>query len=432
MNTGTYQWNPKPALKFCVQDAQLPEEEYQHFWRSLRFPRRFRTLQGESILVMDGGIPNQNAGPDFVNAVLVVGGKIRKGAVEVHREASGWIQHGHHKDPRYGNVILQVLGHAESDRVDYADVPIRPAFTILSPPIPAATSGSTSVRRCSREPLPSHSRTRLAELGTRRLQAKARRFRRLLDVFSPEHLWYRSALRGLGYGANVTNMERIATRLPLDLAREVARHLTPQYLFQFLMGLTGYGAFYDLDTSIWEKLSARYRLTGFRYHDWRPLSARPVNHPLFRLYLFMGVLDTWWEGYSQGWQEQTPQVLLKRLRVHKSIPRPYTSVFGMQRIAIGTSRIVEILVNCYIPLWMATAAKDTTLDLQHWAEQLPYLPVYRWQERFIGSTHWQEQFPRRTLAPMVSQGFLHLHHQWCEAGRCRQCPVMSQSNAFST
>lgn len=84
-----------------------------------------RTTTGKPVEVIDAGLPNTNAGPDFFNAKLKIDGTLWVGNVEVHTVASDWMRHGHDKDVAYDNVILHVAETVDCEvfRANGASVP---------------------------------------------------------------------------------------------------------------------------------------------------------------------------------------------------------------------------------------------------------------------------------------------------------------------
>ena len=68
-----------------------------------------RTTENEHVEIIDPGIENNDSGPDFFNAKVIVDGTLWAGSVEIHEKASDWIRHGHATDPLYDNVILHIV-----------------------------------------------------------------------------------------------------------------------------------------------------------------------------------------------------------------------------------------------------------------------------------------------------------------------------------
>ena len=75
-----------------------------------------RTTDGKEVEVIDAGLYNrQGNDPDFFNAKLKLNGVLWVGNVVVAENASDWYQHGMDKDNAYDNVILVVVGTADTN-----------------------------------------------------------------------------------------------------------------------------------------------------------------------------------------------------------------------------------------------------------------------------------------------------------------------------
>ncbi|RMG78453.1 MAG: DUF2851 family protein, partial [Bacteroidetes bacterium] len=88
----------------------MKEDLLHYVWRHKQFDvANLQTTTGETIEIHDAGLPNANAGPDFLNAKIRIGETLWAGNVEMHLHASEWMTHKHHDDPAYNNVILHVV-----------------------------------------------------------------------------------------------------------------------------------------------------------------------------------------------------------------------------------------------------------------------------------------------------------------------------------
>lgn len=74
-----------------------------------------RTTQSQPLEVIDLGIHNTNAGPDFLNAKIKIGSTIWVGHVEIHVASSDWYKHQHHHNPAYDMVVLHVVQCADKE-----------------------------------------------------------------------------------------------------------------------------------------------------------------------------------------------------------------------------------------------------------------------------------------------------------------------------
>ena len=92
------------------------EKLLHYVWQHRLYPLApLQTTDGQPVDVIDPGLPNRDAGPDFFNAKVNIGGTLWVGNVELHEHASDWRRHGHDSDPAYDNVVLHVVGEADAE-----------------------------------------------------------------------------------------------------------------------------------------------------------------------------------------------------------------------------------------------------------------------------------------------------------------------------
>ena len=67
------------------------EKLIHYVWKHKLFPlAQLATTDGQLVEVVDVGLPNSNAGPDFFNAKIKINDTLWVGNVEIHDKASDW------------------------------------------------------------------------------------------------------------------------------------------------------------------------------------------------------------------------------------------------------------------------------------------------------------------------------------------------------
>ena len=201
------------------------EQLLHYVFKHKMFPlRELQTIDGKSVEVIDPGLHNRNAGPDFFNAKVRIGNTMWVGNVEIHDKSSDWYLHGHDKDSNYDNVVLHVAGVIDTDvktsRGEYLpqmqlDVPqqVKEHYDeLLStdsyPPcykvIPSLTT------------LMVHAW--MAALQTERLEQKTEAIRHRAELCggSWEDAYFMTLARNYGFGINGEVFEQWARNIPLQ------------------------------------------------------------------------------------------------------------------------------------------------------------------------------------------------------------------------
>ena len=270
-----------------------------YVWKHKIFPLKvLQTTTGEPVEVIDAGLPNTNAGPDFFNAKLKIGGTLWVGNIEVHTLASDWMRHGHDKDAAYDNVILHVAETVDCEvfRANGAPVPqlqlscpesVRQRYDELShaeiyPPCYSILS--------SLPKLTVHSW--LSALQVERFEQKAHVIAARLERCNNhwEDVFFITLARNFGFGLNGDAFETWASRLPF---RAIDKHR--DNLFQVEAFFLGQAGLLDEELpdadGYYLKLQKEFRYLQHKFElpvpmaatQWRFLRLRPGNFPHVRL-----------------------------------------------------------------------------------------------------------------------------------------------------
>ncbi|WP_026915401.1 DUF2851 family protein [Christiangramia portivictoriae] len=104
------------------------KEDFLYFlWKFQKFDsEELCTSEGDPLQVISTGSQNDQSGPDFFNAQLMISGIRWAGNVEMHLKSSDWYLHQHETDPAYDNVILHVVWEHDADvfRRDHSTLPV--------------------------------------------------------------------------------------------------------------------------------------------------------------------------------------------------------------------------------------------------------------------------------------------------------------------
>ena len=85
-------------------------EEFLHYlWKNKLIINEVFTISGEPLTIIQTGSHNIDSGPDFFNGRIKIGDTIWAGNIEIHVNASDWLNHHHQDDPAYDSIILHVV-----------------------------------------------------------------------------------------------------------------------------------------------------------------------------------------------------------------------------------------------------------------------------------------------------------------------------------
>lgn len=282
----------------------MKEQFLQYVWKHrLLPPAPLRTTQGAAVEILDPGLWNHDAGPDFFNAKLKIGGELWVGNVEVHVRASDWQLHGHQLDAAYANVILHAVAEADAE-IALPSGRTLPQLVLSVPPDAEARFDSLMAEEayppCHRiipTLAPIEVRAWLSALTVERLEQKTRRISHRLGLTGGhwEQTFFITLARAMGFGVNSDTFEQWAATIDLGNVGKHRDH--PEQVGAYFLGTAGLLDRFapeqrekwatPAETAAWERewhfLRSKFGLKPIDGSQWRYLRLRPQNFPHVRL-----------------------------------------------------------------------------------------------------------------------------------------------------
>ncbi|MBR1387411.1 MAG: DUF2851 family protein [Alloprevotella sp.] len=415
-------------------------EKLLHYaWRQrLYSPLVPHTDDGTEIEVIDPGLPNRNAGPDFFNAKIKVGGDLIVGNVEIHVKASDWMRHRHHEDPAYDNVILHVVRESDT-AVRTSDGRIVPQVAISLPPDLCANYEQllreSTYPPCHRimatvPKLVAHSW--LSALTAERLEAKTQRIYHYLERTGGdwERTFFVALARNFGFGVNSDAFEEWAFTI---LPQQVGKHR--DNLFQveaFFFGQAGLLApdavAPERQDDYFRQLQKEYAFLKNKFSlqpqpatTWRFLRLRPQNFPTVRLSQLARLYHSGNLTFSRLLDAPDAAAFRQLLATQATDYWKTHYTFGHESTPavkqIRTSSLNLVCINTIAPLLFAYGRHHANRDLCDRAiELLEALPsehnyiTRTWHELGLDAEHAAD-----------SQALIHLKTRYCDRKDCLRC-----------
>ena len=420
------------------------ERLLHYVWQHrLYLPGTLRTTRGATVEVVNPGLPNTDAGPDFFNAQVKIGGELLAGNVEIHTVSTEWFRHGHDSDPRYDNVVLHVVERDEGPVTTLSgrEVP----QVVIGVPAEVEENYNELMREQEFPPCHRHVeqldaltvRGWLDALVAERLEEKTERIERLADQMGGdwEGAFFATLARAFGFGLNGDAFEAWAGRIPL---MAVGKHRDNALQVEaFFLGQAGM-----LSTEAWpqrirtvvaaddyfQQLAAEYRFLAHKFTltpmdatQWRYLRLRPQNFPHIRLSQLARLYVSRRVSLSAVTEATSAEQLRLMLRTR---PADYWQThyqFGMESAPsdkrLGREAIDALIINAVVPMLFAYGRhrrKEALCEraLALLAELKP--EVNRITRRWQGSG-----LDVRNAAD--SQALIQLRLHYCERKDCLRC-----------
>lgn len=468
-NQNTYE-SILPKDIFCLReppalynaDGRWSERHLQCVWYNdtLR-PEKLVTAAGEPVEVKSCGRWNLEAGPDFLDAVLIVGKDRRclRGDVEIHIKPSAWKSHGHTDDPRYANVVAHVTYFPTpaaqglpsgavsislrdllraNPRFSFSDIDISayPHAVLPKTPRPCQTIWGNDLEKGI---------SILRSAGMHRLDIKRQRMLALIDeTGSPFQALYETIMGALGYKRNAPAFRTLARAFPVEKwSADVFEN------YAVLLGLAG---LLPNLTDIKDPQNAALgrRLWDAWWHadkppmdatpEWRFDALRPLNHPVRRLAaaaaLFsdcrrfadaLNAVDIHNPGYARDYCK-----VLTKFAVFPEIESVYSFTGGClpkSSALIGPACAAVITTNAIVPYVAAVTGLPASEIFTSVKPEMTSAPMRAMANRLFGRDHNPVALYEKD--GILQQGLLQIFNDFCLNSRsgCADCKF-GKENSF--
>lgn len=413
----------------------------QYVWQHrLWLPSDMTTVDGLHIDVLDPGLLNTDAGPDFFNAKIRIGDRTWVGNVEIHVRATDWHRHHHDSDQAYDSVILHVVEQSDTtitrsngETIPQVVMPCAANFSVAYHEMVDRPADQVPCAEHIAKMPPIYLTDWLTSLAFERLYEKADRATALAQRLGGDwgQVIYVVLARALGFSTNSEPFERLALLTPL---RKLMRHSDSPITIEG--ALFGQAGFLDAipedatDPEYIRRLKAEYVFIAHKYGldrpqflGWRMGRMRPQNFPHRRLAMLAQMIS---HGFTIGYDllnvrslEQARALFNIQLTGFWSHRYNFGPESTGTPVALSKSSIDTLVINVVAPILHAYGTATGHADMCEIASDiLQELPA---ENNAIIRLYTAAGIP--CTDAFTSQALIQLRRNYCEPRKCLYCRI---------
>lgn len=411
------------------------EQLLHYVWKHKIFPlKELKTTTGQQVEVIDTGLANTDAGPDFFNAKLKLDGVLWIGNIEIHERSSDWFKHGHHADAGYNSVILHIASEIDTE-ISRSNGERIPQIQLICPEAVRTNYKelleTDSYPPCYRiipslPPFTAHSW--MTALQMERFEQKAtllnERLKRCQGNW--EDAFFITLARNFGFGLNGDAFETWAHRLPF---RAVDKHRNDLFQIEaiffgqagILEDSDGDGYYLRLKKE-YTYLQHKFGLIPMDASLWRFLRLRPANFPHIRIAQLACLYHRAYGLLSRIMETETLQGV-------RDILKGGTSEYWLTHYTFGGSSpsrpktlsntsLDLLIINTVVTFLYAYGLHKGNRVLC--ARAGSFLEELKAENNYI--TRMWEQCGMKASNAADSQALIQLKKEYCDKKKCLYCP----------
>lgn len=396
-------------------------------------------IGGEKLEILQPGLLNTHAGPDFTEARLLIDGRRWAGNIEIHTKSSDWLLHRHHVDHAYESVILHVV--YENDLMLGNSIGSRIPTLIIKDLFPEELFENYVKMLASPGDFPCKSQIKsvepivissfLSRVIVERLEQKTAEVLAKVDVLKGN--WYDTfyffLARNFGFKVNALPFELLANILPLHLLNKHSD--SSRQVEALVFGQAGFLENAALDGEYAELLKKEYQFLQFKYglkpmevSVWKFLRMRPASFPTVRLAQFAALHAQSNQLFARMLKAEdlkTVSALFVNLPVSKYWETHYhfKKSAPETQVQLGKKSIENILINTVCVFLFAYGKYTAQAHLMDRA--LNFLEKIPSEQNSIVNQYVEVGL--KIDSAFVSQSLLQLNKFYCAQKKCLNCGI---------
>lgn len=417
----------------------MSNSEYllHYIWKYRLFEQfGLKTTDGRIIEVLDPGIHNGDAGPDFFNAKVKIDDRVWAGNVEIHISSDDWYKHKHDADKSYNSTILHVV-EIDKGAVLNEQKQVVPQMVLK---VPQTIRNEAEALLKSRSPIPCREdlpsitkhvvRAWIGSLGVERLERKTNDiYAHLIKMNNSwDDVFFVLLARNYGFGLNSDEFERLALSLSYKIVQRHSNNLFQvEALFYGQAGMLEDDAISD---EYYIRLQSEYKFLAHKYNLkpldgflFKKLRVRPSAFPQVRIAQLSALLVQSGRLFSTIIEIDD----YKRLRLHlQSEVSEYWKThysFGKEskksNKRLGDTSLDIILINTVAPMLFAYGKMK---DQEKYCDRAMTILEYIKPERNSIVNAFKSAGVEVKNA-FDSQALIQLRKEYCDKRKCLYCNI---------
>lgn len=418
------------------------KEDFLHYvWKYKLFDTsNLLTTNNEAITIINSGMHNTDAGPDFFNGKIQIGDTVWAGNIEIHIDSSDWLAHQHQHDKAYENVVLHVVFN--DDKVIY-DANNNPIPTLeLKHLVSDKLIAKNQYLQNSKDWIPCQNqiagvddftvKTWLNRLAVERLERKSEEIQITLQQNKNdwEQTFYQYLFKYFGLKVNALPFEQLAKNTSVKIAEKHNQLISIEALYY---GQAGYleeninDEYYLRLQKEYQFLKAKFSLNPIDKSLWKLLRLRPANFPTIRISQLANLLNQQTRLFAKVLEINTVKELEQLFKTTTSAYWKNHYQFGVEAEKsstkkVGKTLINTLIINVVVPFLFVYGKQKQDEKLMDKA--LQFLESIKSESNSIISK-WEELNVISSNA-MHSQALLELKNNYCSQKKCLNCNIGSK------